>query len=148
MEQEKEMRAGLECEHQRLKRLNDAYATRKAIEAEAERKRLRLEEEQRRIADAERQAAAQDLFGEETVIEPTPAPVIAPEPIQDRAKLSNNRTVKRWSFQITDAQVIPREFLIVDDAKIRTYITYCEKMQKDPEIPGVKFEARMSVEGR
>lgn len=148
IDQEKDMRAGLEVEHARLKRLNDAYATRKAIEAEAERKRLRLEEEHRRMIEAEKQMAAQELFGPETVIEPTPAPVIAPAPIQDRAQLSNNRTVKRWSYQVIDAQLVPREYLCLEERKVRGYIAYCEKMGTDPVIPGIQFEARMSVEGR
>ena len=100
------------------------------------------------MAEAAKQSAMEELFGPETVIKPTAVPVIAHLPVVDKVQLSSNRTVKRWSYQVLDAQLIPRDYLCLEERKVRGYIAYCEKMGTDPVIPGIQFEARMSVEGK
>jgi len=144
MAQEKSMRSDLEAERTRIKSLSDAYATRLAIERTAEAKRQIEAAEAARMEAAERAAEAERLWGPEAD-EPAPelATLAAPPPV---AKIAGARMVKRWTHWIQDASAVPREYLTVDDAKIRAYVSYTTKLGNDPVVPGVVFEARMSVE--
>jgi len=147
MDQEKAMRGPLEAEQKRIKGLNDAYATKLAAEAEAERRRLAAEELRQANEAAERAAKAREAFGEDVAIkEPEQAPLAPPPP--EKVQLSGARTVKRFSFVVTDPNKVPREYLAVDEARIRAHIKNAEAMGRDPEIPGVRFEAKISVESK
>lgn len=146
MNQERDMAADLSAELARIKRLNDAYATRLAAEAEAERRRQQDVERERQAAEAAKQIKAQELFGAEATVtpEPSPAPYVEPE----KPKLENNRMRKRWTFTVINDTAVPREFLSINEQAIRAHINYCDKIGKDPVIPGVAFVAHMSVESR
>lgn len=147
MNQEREMCAELSAELDRVKRLNDAYATRIAAEAAAERRRIQEEIDARNRAAAEAQLEAQEAFGDGVVVEPEPEP--EPTPVMaKKPKLDANRIVKRWTFTIIDLKSVPREFLIANEPAIRAHVAYCDKIGRDPEIPGVSFQVRMSVESR
>jgi hypothetical protein len=144
MAQERSLRADLETERARLKRLTDQYATRLAAEREAEARRQREAEEAARMEAAKRAAEIEELFGAEAD-EPAPEmPAATPPP--DKLRVEGARVVERWSHWVQDASRVPREYLSVDDAKIRAYLGYCKRMEIKPEIPGVVFEKRMSVE--
>jgi multidrug efflux pump subunit AcrA (membrane-fusion protein) len=167
MDQEKEMVCNLEKAADRLKALNDSYATKKAAEAEAERRRI-AEEERRRMEElarkeqaeakrqqelAEKQARAASAFGASAQVEPPPPPPPPveelpplPPPPPEKMQIAGTRTVKRWSHVVYDSELVPRKYLIVDDSKIRSHIKHAEEMGTDPCIPGVKFEAKISVE--
>lgn len=145
MAQEKELRAKLLAERDRLKALNDAYAT-KLYEAEQARKREA--EEQARLQamrDAEELQKASEAFGEDVQVAVTEAPQIA-EP--EKVKMSGNRTVKRWSFEMVDSSMVPTDYLVLNDKAVRAYIKMAESMDKEPDIPGIKFTARISVESK
>lgn len=147
MDQEKQLRANLESELSRLKKMNDAYATYLAIEAEQERQRIAAEE--RRIAEesAAKAERAREIFGEDVCIaEPEPAPFVAAPP--EKVKLAGARTVKRWEFVVFDTSMVPSDYLIVDDAKVRAHIKHAEAMDRDPNIPGIRFSAKISVESK
>lgn len=148
MAQEKELRRNLESERARLKKMNDAYATKKAMEAEAARRAA--EEEQRRIAmeQAEKQAKAEELFGEGVEVEATVATVPAEPLPPEKVKTDSNRMVKRWSFTVADIRKVPAEFLSLDEAKVRAFVKYQQSQEKDPEVPGLTFTYTMSVESK
>lgn len=141
MNQEKAFRADLEAHAARIKRMNDAYATTKYDREQAERQ-----------AAIDRMAhdgvsaynAAIDLFG--------PGVDIVEEgtliPNARKATVSDGRTVIRWEFEVIDPNQVPREFLSVDETKIRGYRDYQVKIGNIPEIPGVKFTRNVSVESR
>ena len=42
---------------------------------------------------------------------------------------------KVWTFEITDEDVIPREYLVVDESRIRRVVT---ALKGDTKIPGVR----------
>lgn len=161
MAQEKKLRADLEDHQRRLKRMNDTYATEQARKAEEARKAQEAEEEALRIAEAEKALAAdkaREVFGEDIEIDQSTKPEEGnpfealppnqvPQPVKP-AKPTSNRMRKRWDFEIKDPRKIPREYLTVDEKKIRAAIKYAESVDKEPVIPGVKFTSRVSVEGR
>lgn len=146
MAREKELRADLESERFRLKKLNDAYATKLAREREEEERRRREAEERERLAQAERQAETEALFGEGAVAKEEEAEPVEPEP--EKPRLSNARTVTRWDFRVAEPDKVPREYTSPDESKIRAAINYQVKLGKTPEIPGVEITKRESVEGR
>lgn len=146
MDQEKELRKNLEAERDRLKALNDAYATRLAMEAQEARRKAEEEARRRAMEEAEQAMEAQAVFGDDVQVavnDPVPEPFV-PEP----EKLSGNRVVKRWEFRMVDSSMVPTDYLILNDKAVRAYIKMQESMGRDPVLPGVKFEARMSVESK
>lgn len=63
--------------------------------------------------------------------------------IQNRAeKQEGVSDVAKWTFSITNPELIPREFLSPDEKKIRAYVN---AMKKDARIPGVKIEEDISL---
>lgn len=123
--------------------------------AAAETRRLQAEAETRRLAEAEQLEARGDTAGAERLIsEPvtvpvvvTPAPVFAPQPmVEAPPKLEGVSFRTDWDFEIADAALIPREYLIPDEKKIRGVV---KAMRGATTIPGVRsFEKRVpSVRG-
>lgn len=141
MDQAKAMVADLEAETARIKRLCDAYATRKAREAEA----ARIEAQRQAAEDAARREAAASVFGESAVIQ-TPAPAVPAVPPPAAPKAAGSRIVTRWEFEVTDAAMVPREFCVPDPRAIRAWMDYQVKTGRNPEMPGVRFASRQSVE--
>lgn len=134
MADEKAMRAELEREAERLKSMCDAYATAKAQEAEeARRKQAEAETAKDRVAS---------VFGAAATVGMANSPAIA------APKSSANRMVERWSFEVLDSAAVPREFLTVDDAKIRAWMQAQTKLGITPQLPGVVFEKTVSVEAK
>ena len=139
----------LTTELNRLKSLNNIYAT----------KIMREQQEARRIAEEKAQAEAsklaaeqmelkkqaQDIFGEEAEFIPQPVEVPVALPKIEKPKTTANKFIKVWSCEIMDSALIPRQFLIVDESKIRAYV----KMQKDQAvIPGVRTWEEVSVQSK
>ncbi len=63
--------------------------------------------------------------------------VVAPEVhLEDRGKVKGISRRDNWTFVIMDETQIPREYLKVDEQKIRKYVT---TMKVDAKIPGVKI---------
>lgn len=112
------------------RRLIEEYVNEKERQRrEAERKRL---EEQRQQQEAEGEQQA----------EPEPAPEPEPEP----PKTEGVTFYETWQYEIEDPTQIPREYLQVDEKKIRQYV---QAMKGDAEIPGVKIwkEKKSRVQG-
>ena len=146
MAQEKELAKNLQSELTRLKTMNDAYATAKW--KEAERKRIEAEQEsQRKAMEAvAEQEEARAMFGDDVQFEEVD---LAPVPEQaEKLSLSGNRTVKRWEFRMVDSSMVPTDYLVLNEKAVRAYIKMQESLGKEPELPGIKFEARISVESK
>jgi len=161
MAQEKELAAALEKELFRLKKLNCDYATRKAAEAEAARRRIEAEAR----AQAEREQAAIDeqarksasLFGPAATFQPAPVQAPAPAPVQPAAPIpqaprtSANSFVETWKFDVTDQLQVPREFLVVDETKIRAWLAYQKKLGADIaalQVPGLRLYKETQVRAK
>lgn len=154
MAKEKELRADIEAEVSRIKSLNSAYATEQARKAEEERRRI--EEAERRAAEAQvaAEAAAQaDPFGfnapsKTTSLAPTP---LIPTPTVKTAHSSSNRVVEKWDFFICDVNLVPRQFLVADESRIRAFLAAkkAEGYRADEiAIPGIRISASMQVYSR
>lgn len=134
MADEKAMRAALESEAARLKALCDAYATRKAQEA-ADARMAQAEAE----AEADRVAS---VFGAAATVGMGGGAAVA------MARPSANRMVERWAFAVRDPAAVPREFLSVDESKIRAWTAGQVKLGITPRLPGVEFVKSVSVEAK
>lgn len=151
MAQEKAMRKDIETEVARIQRLTSAYATEQARKAEEERRRI--EEAERKAAEAQvaaEAAAAADPFGFNAPAAPVVTPVI-PVATVHKAHSTSNRVVEKWDFTVVDANAVPREFLSVDETKIRAFLQAkkAEGYKADQVvINGLKISATMQVYSR
>lgn len=131
-----------------------AEELRKAAEEVARKERERLAEEARQAAEAAKAAAAAGdeeaaaqasmqaavLAAEAEVVEH-----LAPAVVEAPVKLAGVSTRTDWDFEITDEAAIPREFLVVDDKKIRAYV---KAMKSDAKIPGVRVFTKETIAAR
>jgi hypothetical protein len=103
---------------------------RKADErAEAERQRLaRLEQKAIERGDEQKAATFQERA----------ATVVAPVIQREAPKVSGIATREAWKFQVEDPALIPREYLMVDEAKIRKVVV---ALKGDTKIAGVRVYA-------
>lgn len=139
--------------------LISAYLTekeRQRIEAERERARLEAEAELARqeVEEKARQdAEIASMFGNNAPQEtpPPPPPEMPPLPIVEKTVVSNVRQIKVARWNITDASKLPREFLSVDESKIRAFAN--DKMKagidlKSIQIDGIEFFEEISAQLR
>ena len=139
--------------------LISAYLTekeRQRIEAEKERARQEAEAElarQEAEEKARQDAEIASMFGNNAPQEtPLPPPQeMPPLPIVEKTVVSNVRQVKVARWNITDASKLPREFLSVDESKIRAFAN--DKMKagidlKSIQIDGIEFFEEISAQLR
>lgn len=167
MSAEKEMVKSLSTEHDRLKQLNNAYATKKMLEAEAERKRVdelnrkaqaeQAEAQRKAQEEADAKAAkAAEIFGTGAVTACAPvAPAVPPPPqfvpLTTAPRSSSNRITYEWKFEVVDANAVPRELLTVDEKKIRAQLDYYKSMGADIDtlqVAGLRLYKEASVGSR
>lgn len=143
-QQERERRRLAELAAQRERARLEAEAR---AQAEAEQRRLQAEAESRRLEEAAALEAQGDHAGAAHLIAaPVAAPVVIPAPIfQPRSpappppKVEGVSFRDEWDFRIVDESRIPREYLIVDEKKIRAVV---KAMRQGARIPGVEVFAR------
>ena len=164
MDEERKLVQALQLEHDRLKGLNNAYATHKYQLAEAE--RMRIEEQRRREAEAEaariaeenakktaEQLKAESVFGPGASAQPTapaaPEPVVAPQ--YTKPHTESNTIAVVWDFAVVAHGDVPDEFKSVDERKIRAFLDMKKSAgmkAADLIIPGVKISVRADVRAR
>ena len=99
---------------------------------EAERQRL---EDEARLRNAERlEAAGKPEAAERALSAPVMAPVWTP-PVQPVAQVEGISFRDTWDFEIEDAALIPREYLMPDEKKIRAFV---KVLKAEAKIPGIK----------
>lgn len=105
---------------------------------EAERRELeaaeRAREEERRLAEAERLAEQGRAAEADAVLE---APVTTPPVVMPPAapKVAGVSTRHVWKFEIVDENLIPRQYMMVNQVAIRAAV---RSMGKAANIPGVR----------
>lgn len=118
---------------------------RKVSDYQMEQERIRREEERRLAEEArkkeeERRLAQAIETGDEEVLDtPIETPTIK---IDAPRKTEGISYVDKWTYEIQDVSQIPREFLIPDERKIRSYVTNLKARAK---IPGVRVYADKTV---
>jgi hypothetical protein len=131
--------------------LEDEAAIKRAMLAYSDEQDRLREEEQRKANEAARKeqlrlkeiadrAAAKGQTNKAEQFEERAAAVQAPIVQTAAPKVAGVATSKVWAFEITDEDVIPREYLIVDETRIRRVVT---ALKGDTKIPGVRvFEQK------
>lgn len=120
----------------------------------AELDRKRREDQARADAEARKQqeklqqqaarAQASGKVEKAAELEERAATVVAPVINREPPKVSGLSFRDAWCFEIVDEKAIPREFLMVDEAKIRRFVA---NMKGDTQIAGVRVysEKRMAA---
>ena len=167
MAHESELAADLTTELARIKQLNNAYVTGQARKAEEERKRV--EAETRKLAEAQaaqereaeeerkrKEAEAQSVFGSGAAVatEPPPdAPLPMARPIipPSRPFMPGSRVVEKWKFEVVREPEVPREFLSLDESKIKAFLAGQKALGRNIEdltVPGLRLYKEMDVQAR
>jgi hypothetical protein len=69
------------------------------------------------------------------------AAALATTTIAEKPQVEGVRTREAWTFRVVDARLVPREFLVVDEKKIRAHIA----AHGNAPIPGVSIEKTTQV---
>ena len=118
---------------------------RKVSDYQMEQERVRREEERRLAEEARKKeeerrlAQAIETGDEEDLDTPIETPAIK---VEGPRKMEGVSYVDRWTYEIQDVSQIPREFLIPDERKIRSYVTNLKDRAK---IPGVRVYSDKTV---
>lgn len=132
-----------------------------------ERERLRLKEEETRRIQAQKEREAEQKRQEEARLQEAVeleklgysdhaeavinAPIVIPEAAPQPSayapppKAAGIAAKKVYEHEIVNADLLPREFLMADEAKIRKY---GNALGKEAKIPGVIFHERIGISGR
>ena len=150
-------REALEDAKAALKEKIAAYAEvqRKAFEArQAEERR---KEQERAAALAQEREAAAELFGDDAAAEMTLAPEPLPAAVELRPATSGNvRIGSRVTFAVSNPDLVPRAFCMVDERIIRQYVNdhaaeLKDKLAADPLYTfaqGITLKVETTVAGR
>jgi len=139
----------LNIELNRLKSLNNEYATKLMREQQEAR---RIAEEKAR-AEAEKAAAeqisleqqAKDIFGEDAEVIDQPIEITVELPKVEKPKTTANKFVETWNVEVVNNAEIPRQFLEVNISKLKQFV----KMDKGQTIiPGTKVYKTISVQSK
>lgn len=127
-------------------RLLEWHEKQEKARLEAEKKRR---EEERYRLEAEKAALALDGDEKGTLeIENNLARMEA-KPIEisnaTKTETATSYVIENWKFTVTDPQLVPREFLMVDEVKIGKY---ARTMKADAKMPGVSFYVEKNIGGR
>lgn len=143
--QEREFTDAANKEIARVDALVGAYV---AAKEQAEADARRADEERRfvELAEAQRIAEAEAaLTGKEIAV---PVPVAEPEPQKKSPIVQGVTTRTVWTFEIVDADSVPRVYCSPDEKFIRAYMDAAKKSGASIEelkIPGVAFRKEIHV---
>lgn len=144
-DRENETKSHLEVAKNHLSRQVTEWNTKKERERQETERKLREEalkkQEDEKLAEAsvlEQQGRHEEAA--EVISEPIHAPTIVVA--KDVPKVAGISTRQTWNFRITNESLIPREYLVVDEGKIRKVV---KAMQQDTKIPGVEVYTEDSV---
>ncbi len=122
-----------------------------SVEQESKRKeeedKLRAKQQKRiddaKIKEAERlEKAGQNDLAMETIKRPD----IVPPVIVPRAEAPSGISFREiWKFEIVDANLVPREYLVIDDKKIAGV---ARALKGETRIPGIRVYSEKMVAGR
>lgn len=104
----------------------------KIADFRTEQARVRLEEQRRADAAA---AALQKRLDDEAAAEGTTAPTVMPGTVLAPPSTIGNASMRKvWKFDVLDDDLVPRDYLVVDETAIRKAVAAGVR-----EIPGVRI---------
>jgi hypothetical protein len=146
---EKRITDPLETVKKDMSKKMGAYSLEKEKKARAEEEeRLAKAKEkaaQERLEHAEKLEQAGDQEGATRVLNEACEPDLAPtaQPVEKAPKVDGVTHRKKWGFRITSTAAIPREYMTVDESKIRKVV---QALGGETRIPGVEiFEERVTA---
>lgn len=103
-------------------------------------------DERERIALAAAKAAEEGRHDDADAIAAQVVNVVAaPVVIRQAPKVAGISTTKVWKFEVTDAALVPREYCIVDEKKVRGVVT---ALKENAVIPGVRIWSEDQISSR
>ena len=140
----KEVEAPLDEAERHLKNQMEEYVDEKERECREAERKARAEadakmREAEKAAEEGRHTEADIALQEAAQMEDAPPPVIAAPTV------AGAHTTKRWAYEITDPAQIPREYLMVDEGKIRAIARTTKNTDKPQAIQGVKFYLKTGI---
>ena len=141
--QQEALRAAREAEEKARREAAEAEArasrarseeSRRRAQEEAERIRKEAEAEQQKILEAAAEKESKLVEEQKAAVPPTPAP--ATKGISTR---------QDWDFEVMDAAAVPREYLVVDEVKVRQIV---RAMKGETNIPGIRVFSKTVVTQR
>ena len=134
-----------------LSRMVSAYNQEVQRKVREEAERLRIEAE-KKAAEERKKLEAQALKaienGNEVKAEAlmqqaeTVIPIVSIAPVYEAPKVEGLNIRQNWTYEITNANLIPREYLMVDEKKLSGI---AKTMKQDGNVPGVRFYDAGSV---
>jgi hypothetical protein len=109
------------------KRQEEATRLRRQAEAQAEADR---------IAKAQAQMDAGDLKGCEKTLEAPIAPVVVKVETPEPPKVAGLSFREEWKYEVIDPNLVPREYLMIDESKLRKVVKALGKAAAN--IPGIR----------
>jgi hypothetical protein len=128
-------------QEERRKADEAARIARLKAEEEARKERERLAKLAEKQIDSGKVEKAEETIAKMENVAPVVTPIIMPQ-IQ---KQKGESTRKNWKFEIIDEKQIPREYLLVDETKIRKVV---QALKGDTNIPGVRVYEEESMSFR
>jgi len=140
----KEVESPLDEAERHLKNQMAKYVDEKERERREAERKARAEadakmREAEKAADEGRHTEADIALQEAAQMEDAPPPVIAAPTV------AGAHSTKRWTFEILDPDQIPREYLAVDEGKIRAIARTTKNTETPQAIPGVKFYLKTGI---
>ena len=106
----------------------------------------RLEDEARKREEERKLQDAIDSGDDELVDEILDEPIVAPPPMAAPIEATDGISyVDHWDFEILDPKQVPREYLVVDEKKVRGVV---KATKGSVQIPGVRIFCEKRVRGR
>ena len=108
------------------------------LDEQARKEREKLEAQAKRAAESGKTEKADILLTKAAMVD---APVV----VAQQTSVSGQSVRKDWDFTIEDASLIPREYLMPDESKIRKMV---KAFKEDAKIPGVKAFSKNIISSR
>jgi hypothetical protein len=149
---EAQRRADEEARQARAKAEAEAAAARAKADAEARELRAKAEAEAAagRAAEAAKLQARAEVRVERAeakadALQTAATMAVAPVVQSARPKVAGVATREVWTFRVEDETKVPREFLTIDESKLRRYVA---AMKGDAKVAGVRIYSERQVAAR
>ena len=135
--QAKEAAAPWLAEEVTIKRAMISFADEQERQRREEQRLLneKAEKERQRLLEHAQRNAAKGNEAKAESFEERAAAVVAPVVQREAPKVEGVSIPKVWTFEITDSALIPREYLVIDETRIRKVVG---ALKGETNIPGVR----------
>jgi hypothetical protein len=114
----------------------EAIERQRREEDERNRREALAKAEAERIAKAEKEMDKGDLKAAEKTLAAPLAPIVSRVETPEAPKMAGLSFRDEWKFEITDPDAIPREYLMIDESKLRKVVKALGKTAAN--IPGIR----------